>query len=133
MRRLSAVAALAALLLAACSPDAGDFKEEAEKYIEGRDFSEQAGLLRYTEVECEEPESTERDTRYVCTAIAEDGSAWQFEVEITGKSDLEVLIPPTPLSDSAGSSLPGDSTQDTANAPSTTGPAGATTTRPDDR
>ena len=61
MRRLTAVAAaLAALLLAACSPDSGDFKEEAEKYIESRDFSEDAGLLRYTEVDCEEPESTDR-------------------------------------------------------------------------
>ena len=51
MRRLTAAAAAAAaLLLVACSPDAADFKEEAEKYIESRAFSEEAPALRYPEV-----------------------------------------------------------------------------------
>ena len=81
----------------ACSPDAADFQEEAEKYIESREFSEDAGLLRFTDAECEEPESTAEDTLYTCTATAEDGSRWQFDVEITGDADLRVIIPPTLL------------------------------------
>ena len=86
MRRLTAAAAAAAvLLLVACSPDAADFEAEAEKYIETRDFSEDAGLLRYTEVECEEPESTAADTLFTCAATADDGSRWQFDVGDHGR------------------------------------------------
>jgi Domain of unknown function (DUF4333) len=122
MRRLTAAAATAAaLLLVACSPDASDFREEAEKYIESREFSEAAGLLRYTEVECAEPASTDEDTRYTCTATAEDGSRWQFEVEITGKKALQVLTPPTALSGS-----PTESSVPAGPAPAST--TGATTT-----
>ena len=87
MRHLTAAAAVvAALVLAACSPDAADFKSQAEKYIESREFSEDAGLLRYSDAECEEPESTAEDTRYTCTATAADGTQWRFNVEITGAS-----------------------------------------------
>ncbi len=32
---------------------------------------------------------------FTCTATAEDGSRWQFDVEITGKKSLRVIIPPT--------------------------------------
>ena len=106
MRRLTAAAAAAAaaLGLAACSPDAADFQEEAEKYIESREFSEAARLVEYTEAQCEEPESTAEDTIYTCTATAEDGSQWMFDVEITGKSDLVVINPPTPA-DGTGSTI----------------------------
>jgi hypothetical protein len=122
MRRLTAAAAAAAvLLLVACSPDAADFQEEAEKYIESRDFSEGAGLLRYSEADCEEPESTAEDTRYACTATAEDGSVWQFDVEITGESDLRVIIPPALVSEAPSDSTPDDSS------PSTTAPTTSTT------
>ena len=144
MRRLTAAtaAAAAAFLLVACSPDAADFKAEAEKYIESRAFSEEAKLVRYPEVTCDEPESTAEDTIFVCTASAEDGSQWVFDVEITGKSDLIVITPPTALADAApGSTDPADSSPSTAAAtptttaaattvatPTTTAPAAATTT-----
>ena len=123
MRRLTAAAAAAAaaVLLAACSPDASDFQEEAEKYIESRDFSEGAGLLRYSEAECEEPESTAEDTLYTCTATAEDGSRWQFDVEITGAKNLRVLIPPTLLSAApTDSTIPDDSSPASSDSASTT-------------
>ena len=129
MRRLTAAAATAALLLlVACSPDAADFEAEAEKYIETRDFSEDAGLLRYTDVECVEPESTAADTLFTCAATADDGSRWQFDVEITGESSLKVITPPTLLAEaSPDSSAPEDSSPTTTRpAPTTT--SGATTT-----
>ena len=133
MRRLTAAAAAAAVvLLVACSPDAGDFQEEAEKYIESRGFSEGAGLLRYSEADCEEPESTAEDTRYACTATAEDGSVWQFDVEITGDTNLRVIIPPAPVSEAPSDSTPDDSSPSTAalTSAATTSTAAATTTTP---
>ena len=126
MRRLTAAAAAAVvLLLVACSPDADDFKEEAEEYIESRGFSEGAGLLRYSEAECEEPESTAEDTMYTCTATAEDGSRWQFDVEIIGEKNLRVSIPPTLLS-----AAPTDSTVPEESSPASTGSAPTTTSAP---
>jgi hypothetical protein len=105
MRHLTAAAAVvAALVLAACSPDAADFKSEAEKYIESREFSEDAGLLRYSDADCEEPESTDEDTRFTCTATAEDGTQWRFNVLITGKSRLQVNLPPEPVTAPTGES-----------------------------
>jgi hypothetical protein len=98
MRRLIAVGGGAALLLVACSPDPADFREQAESYIETRDFSEQIGQLRYSNVDCEDPEDTNVDTRFTCTAEAEDGSRWLFTVEITGSKELTVLRDPAPLS-----------------------------------
>jgi hypothetical protein len=131
MRRLTAAAAAAAaaLALAACSPDAADFREAAENYIESREFSEAARLVEYTEAQCEEPESTAEDTIYTCTATAEDGSQWLFDVEITGESDLIVIIPPTELSGATtGSSIPDGSTPaSTAVAPTPTSAASTST------
>jgi hypothetical protein len=134
MRHLTAAAAVvAALVLAACSPDAADFKSEAEKYIESRGFSEDAGLLRYSDAECEEPESTDADTRYACTATAADGTQWRFTVEITGDSELKVLVPNGPASAAAGqSSVPAaaaaTTTTTTTTASTTTAGASTTTT-----
>jgi hypothetical protein len=126
MRHLTAAAAIVAgVVLAACSPDAGDFQSEAEKYIESRGFSEEAGLLRYSDAECEEPESTDEDTRYTCTAMAEDGTQWRFQVEITGGSALRVLVPPEAVSAASGeSSVPGATT--TVGAATTTGGSATT-------
>ena len=128
MRRLTAPAAAAAaavLVLVACSPDADDFQDEAERYIESREFSEGAGLLRYSEAECEEPESTAEDTVFTCTATAEDGDRWQFDVEITGEKSLRVIIPPTLVSAApTDSTITDDSSPDsTASAPTTTAAA----------
>jgi hypothetical protein len=134
MRHLTAAAAVvAALVLAACSPDAADFKSEAEKYIESREFSEDAGLLRYSDAECEEPGSTAEDTRYTCTATAEDGTQWRFTVEITGKSKLRVLVPPDPVTAAGGdSSVPASAgaTTSATTAASTTAAATPTTSAP---
>jgi hypothetical protein len=122
MRRLTAAAAAAAaLLLAACSPDTADYKEEAEKYIESRGFAEEAQLLRFTDVECEEPESTDEDERYTCTATSSDGVRWEFDVDIVGDADLEVILPPRRLSAApTASSTPADSAPATTVAGSTT-------------
>ena len=132
MRRLTAAAAAAAaLLLVACSPDTADYKEEAEKYIESRGFSEKAQLLRFTDVECEEPDSTDEDERYTCTATSSDGIHWEIDVEIVGDADLRVMLPPTRLSSApTQSSTPADSAPDTTAARATTSSAAtvATTT-----
>jgi hypothetical protein len=123
-----AVASAAALLLfVACSPDTADYRREAEKFIESRRFSEEAELLRLSDVECEEPESTAEDTRYTCTATSSDGVRWEFDVDIVGDADLQVILPPRRLSEApADSSTPADPAPETTAARPTTSSAATT-------
>lgn len=146
MRRSTAVIAAsiaAVMLLAACSPTADDFREEAEKFIESRAFSEETELLRISDAECAEPASTDADTRYTCTGTDENGTRFRFTVEITGDSDLLVYDDPEMLSLGTGASLPETSAVEssgasseppppttTAGAPTTTGASAAATTGP---
>lgn len=83
-------AALAAggVLLAACASP--NFKSEAEKYLESDEVAEITGY-RFADSECEEPASTSVGTMYACTAVADDGSIWDFDVEITGDRELTVV------------------------------------------
>lgn len=78
-------------------PDDGapDFQEEAEKYIESARFTteleERIGeRVEFTNAVCDRPESTEVGTRYGCTADADIGTTWTFEVEITDDDALTV-------------------------------------------
>ncbi len=101
MRRLTAAAAAAAvLLLVACSPDAADFQEEAEKYIESRDFSEGRRTpavlrrgVRGAGVDCRGHAVT-RARRPPRTA-AGGSSTWRSPAS----PSLKVIIPPTLLAE----------------------------------
>lgn len=104
MRRSMMVALLAGgvVLLAACSADEKDFKDEGEDYIESDDFTgaldDRVGVVvEFADARCDEPDSTEVGTTYQCTATGDDGIEYTFEVEITGDNELTVQsIDPTP-------------------------------------
>ncbi|MET0146050.1 MAG: hypothetical protein ABW328_14910 [Ilumatobacteraceae bacterium] len=104
MRRLAipALAVLVALGAAACSgdPGTGDFKSEAEEYIEGdlADAPELAGALSFSDASCEEPTATDIGTTYDCTATGSDGVAYTLTVSITGENELTVSGIDPPLS-----------------------------------
>ena len=109
MRRLAipALAGLVVLGAAACAgdPSTGDFKSEAEKYIEG-DLSEApelGGQLTFDDASCTEPDSTDLATTYECTANGSDGVAYTLTVQITGKNELTVnaIDPPPSALDSS--------------------------------
>jgi hypothetical protein len=95
-RRLTSLAggALAAgsglVMLAGCSPDAADFREQGEQFLEGDEVRERFGMVRMDDAECEEPADTNEDTVYTCTATGSDGNTWQFTIEITGSTSLRV-------------------------------------------
>jgi Domain of unknown function (DUF4333) len=93
MRRfvIPACAGLAFLGVAACSPDEGDFKEDAEGFIdedEG-DVESQLGVA-LSDASCDEPESSDVGATFNCTAAGDDGTTYQFTVEITGDNSYEV-------------------------------------------
>jgi hypothetical protein len=97
MRRLAVPTLLAVLAVTACggNPDTGDFRDEAEDFIE-EDESELTTSLSNTfeDAECEEPASTDIGTTYRCTATGADGQQHQFVVEITGENEIGVAEAP---------------------------------------
>ncbi len=81
------------LLLGACSkdPDKSDFKKQTADFINknGGDVEEQLGTT-FSGAACDQPASTAVGTKYQCTATAEDGTEWTFDVEINGKNSFLV-------------------------------------------
>jgi hypothetical protein len=82
---------LAVLGIAACSPDEGDFKNDAEGFIEDDDgqVESQVGVA-LSDATCEDPASTDTGTTFACTAVGDDGTTYDFTVTITGDNSYEV-------------------------------------------
>ena len=122
MRRfvLSIFATLPVIIgVAACSPDAADFKSEAEDFIEEEDGDLQAQIgVTFSDASCEEPASTDEGSTFACTATASDGQPWDFRAEITGENEFSVSGAPGAAS--------GDSVPATGGSAATTPPAGTT-------
>ena len=98
MRRLTipALTVVAGSGLVACGgdPGTGDFEGEAEDFIESDEYAESPDVGQtFTDVDCEEPASTEVGTEYSCTGVGADGQTYTFAVRITGENTLEVAPP----------------------------------------
>ena len=116
MRRRSALV-LAGLVigLAACGgePTTGDFKSEAEKFIESDEFAENPDVgMVVTDVECIEPTSTDINTEFTCTGTGPDGAPVTLDAAITGERTISVGLPsapgpaPTDTSDTGATTIP---------------------------
>jgi hypothetical protein len=115
---IPALAGLALAGVAACSPDAGDFKDDAEGFIEDDDGEVESQLgLALSDAACDDPSSSDVGSTFACTAVAEDGTTYNFTVEITGDNSYEVGGG-TP---STGSTPPAGSTPSTGSVPPGTG------------
>jgi hypothetical protein len=123
MRRhvIPVVASLTMLGVAACSPDEGDFKDDAEGFIDDDDGDVESELgVGLSDAACEEPASSDEGTTFPCTALGDDGTTYSFTVTITGDNSYEV---------SGGSEAPGGTTPG-GTTPGGTEPAGSATTAP---
>jgi hypothetical protein len=92
MRRYAIpLAGLAVLGAAACSPDKGDFKNDAQGFIEDDDgeVEKQIGVA-LSDATCDDPASTDVGTTFACTAVGDDGTTYDFTVEITGDNSYQV-------------------------------------------
>lgn len=122
MRRyaIPVCAGLAVLGGAACSPDEGDFKDDAEGFIEEDEGEVESQLgLALSDAACDEPSSSDVGATFNCTAVADDGTTYQFTVEITGDNSYQV-----------GGGTPADGTTPAGGSAPATTPAGGATTVP---
>jgi len=122
MRRLAVcIVALAALGAAACSADSGDFKSEAENFIEDEDgeLATQQELT-FDNASCEEPASTDVGETFFCTATASDGQAFEFLATIEADDRFSLLAGLAGSFDSTGATTPGGSVPTGATTPATT-------------
>ena len=95
MKRPTKILATAATLAVitgttACTASSGDFRREAEKYLESEDLAKEAGY-RFDDAVCEEPSSREVGVQFSCSATDNDGDDWEFIVEITGSRAITVI------------------------------------------
>lgn len=89
MKRALIAAILAgSALLAACSTDATDFKQTAEKVISTEWKKQYDEDL--TDVACDDPSSTAVGTTFDCSAKGPDGTEYTFEAEITKEDEVTV-------------------------------------------
>jgi hypothetical protein len=92
-----ATAAVASFALAGCfSSDTGDYKSEAEDYIESDELAENietemGEVVEFSDAQCEEPANTEAGTKYGCTVLNNDGTTWNVEIEIREDNQLAVI------------------------------------------
>ncbi len=73
------------------APGNSDFRSDAEEFIEddGGPVESQVGVA-LSNATCDEPASTDVGTTFACTAIGDDGTTYQFTVEITGDDEYQV-------------------------------------------
>jgi len=90
MHQRLVIAGLALFALAACSADEADFKDSAEDFIESDTVEEQARTT-FSDASCIEPESTDTGSTFTCTAVDADDVTWDFDVEITGDDEFNVV------------------------------------------
>lgn len=81
---------LTAPLLSSCRASSGDYRREAEKYLESDDLAKEAGY-QFDQAVCEQPESDVIGVQFSCTATDNDGDDWEFIVEITGSRAITVI------------------------------------------
>lgn len=94
MRRLL-IAAPIVLLVAACSTDTTDFKDQTESFI--NDSSDVAGIFDGADVSnasCEEPTSKDVGTTYVCTADVEGVGSVTFDGLIDAEDSFTITPRP---------------------------------------
>jgi len=72
-------------------PEEASYQEETEKFLEESDDIREEYGTTFTDVTCEEPGSVDVGQTYTCTAVAEDGSTWDFDAEIDGENSYLVV------------------------------------------
>ena len=86
---LLAAASTGMFLLAACSNDSKDFKENAEDFIESTEVESQAGTT-FTGATCTEPSKVEAGETFTCTAVDADNATWDFDLVVKSENSYEI-------------------------------------------
>lgn len=92
VRHVAVAASIAGVLfVSGCSNDTETYKVETEKFITGNAELKEEYDTSFSDVTCDEPASIAAGTTYTCTAVAEDGSTWDFDAEIDGENSYLVV------------------------------------------
>jgi hypothetical protein len=86
------------ILLTGCFTTSSDYQRDAEKFIVGDEnlrtelFDEGASATSFTSATCEDPESQDVGTTFMCTAQDDAGGDWEFEIEIQESNAYDIKI-----------------------------------------
>ena len=95
---LAMLGAVAAVTLAACSPEPGDFRDDAESFIDDNDKVSGPLGVNFSDAECTEPASTGTGEVFTCLATGDDGQQWQFTARIESERNY-LITAATPVGD----------------------------------
>ena len=84
-----AAASTGMFLLAACSNNGSDFKENAQAFIQSTEVETQAGTT-FTGASCTEPSKIEAGQTFTCTAVDADGATWDFNLTVKSSNSYEI-------------------------------------------
>ena len=84
-----AAASTGILLLAACSNDGKDFKQNAEAFIQSTEVETQAGTT-FTGASCTEPAKIATGETFTCSAVDADGKTWDFNLTVKSSNSYEI-------------------------------------------
>jgi hypothetical protein len=82
----------ATLTMAGCFTTSADYQRDAEEFIMNDESLSEALGVTFTSANCEDPESQDPGTTFICTAKDDADRDWEFEIEITGANGYEVNV-----------------------------------------
>jgi hypothetical protein len=102
-----ALVVIGSIALAGCFTTSADYQRDAEEFIiEDESLSEAlfptdpppaSGATRFTSATCEDPESQDVGTTFICTAEDDAGGDWEFEVEIQDANAYDINVSRRPV------------------------------------
>lgn len=78
--------------LAACFTTSADYQRDAEEFILNDENLTEALGIGFTSVTCEDPQSQEPGTTFICTAVDDADGDWEFEIEIQDSDGYDVNV-----------------------------------------
>ncbi len=87
-----ALLSAAMVTLAGCFTTSADYQRDAENFILDDESLGEALATEFTSANCEDPQSQEPGTTFICTAKDATDRDWEFEIEITSSNGYEVNV-----------------------------------------
>ena len=80
------------ILLTGCFTTSTDYQRDAEEFIVGDENMRSELGVTFTSATCEDPQSQDVGTTFICTAEDDAGGDWEFEIEIQESDAYDIKI-----------------------------------------
>jgi Domain of unknown function (DUF4333) len=78
--------------LTGCFTTSADYQRDAEEFILNDENLTEALGIGFTSATCEDPQSQDPGTTFICTAVDDADGDWEFEIEIQDSNGYDVNV-----------------------------------------